>query len=107
MFAHLDISKWNVVGFAAFVVWLSWYVVDFSTKSREHYEKVFAEFNEWREKRGVMTINEESKYSMLKATIKVYKNTVIGKYSKLTAYLKSESRGYKQKKSCNIGKSAH
>ncbi|KAJ8917675.1 hypothetical protein NQ315_005122 [Exocentrus adspersus] len=26
---------------------------------------------------------------MLKATIKVYKNTDIGKYSKLTAYLKS------------------
>ncbi|KAJ8912855.1 hypothetical protein NQ315_007987 [Exocentrus adspersus] len=69
-------------------------------KSRKHYEKVFAEFNEWREKRGVMTINEEvmisyflnlkkkyavsslwSKYSMLKATIKVYKNTDIGKYS--------------------------
>ncbi|KAJ8910767.1 hypothetical protein NQ315_008888 [Exocentrus adspersus] len=68
--------------------------------SREHYEKVFAEFNEWREKRGVMTINKEvmlsyflnlkkkyavsslwSKYSMLKATIKVYKNTDIGKYS--------------------------
>ncbi|KAJ8921706.1 hypothetical protein NQ315_010616 [Exocentrus adspersus] len=39
-----------------------------------------------------------SKYSMLKATIKVYKNTDIGKYSKLTAYLKSESRGYKPKK---------
>ncbi|KAJ8910575.1 hypothetical protein NQ315_011244 [Exocentrus adspersus] len=86
-------------------------------KSREHYEKVFAEFNEWIEKRGVMTINEEvmlsyflnlkkkyavsslwSKYSMLKATIKVYKNTDIGNYSKLTAYLKSESRGHKPKK---------
>ncbi|KAJ8912812.1 hypothetical protein NQ315_014395 [Exocentrus adspersus] len=81
----------------------------------EHYEKVFAEFNEWGEKRGVMTINEEVmlsyslnlkkkyavssfKYSMLKATIKVFKNTDIGKYSKLTAYLKSESRGYKPKK---------
>ncbi|KAJ8925264.1 hypothetical protein NQ315_009092 [Exocentrus adspersus] len=39
-----------------------------------------------------------SKYSMLKATMKVYKNTDIGKYSKLTAYLKSESRGCKPKK---------
>lgn len=86
-------------------------------KSREHYEKVFSEFNEWKEKRGVMTINEEvllsyflnlkkkyaissmwSKYSMLKAAIKVHKNIDIGKYSKLTAYLKSESRGYKAKK---------
>jgi hypothetical protein len=28
-------------------------------KSREHYEKVFSEFNEWKEKRGVKTINEE------------------------------------------------
>jgi hypothetical protein len=28
-------------------------------KSKEHYEKVFSEFNEWKEKRGVMTINEE------------------------------------------------
>jgi hypothetical protein len=28
-------------------------------KSREHYEKIFSEFNEWKEKRGVMTINEE------------------------------------------------
>jgi hypothetical protein len=28
-------------------------------KSRERYEKVFSEFNEWKEKRGVKTINEE------------------------------------------------
>jgi hypothetical protein len=28
-------------------------------KSRQHYEKVFSEFNEWREKWEVMTINEE------------------------------------------------
>jgi hypothetical protein len=28
-------------------------------KCREHYENVFSEFNEWKEKRGVMTINEE------------------------------------------------
>jgi hypothetical protein len=35
---------------------------------------------------------------MLKAAIKVYKNIDIGKYSKLTAYLKSESRGCKAKK---------
>ena len=67
-------------------------------------------------KTGVMTTNGEvllsyflnlkkyaissmwSKYSMLKAAIKVHKNIDIGKYSKLTAYLKSESRGYKAKK---------
>jgi hypothetical protein len=29
------------------------------TKSWEHYEKVFSEFNDWKEERGVMTINEE------------------------------------------------
>ncbi|KAJ3652150.1 hypothetical protein Zmor_018140 [Zophobas morio] len=86
-------------------------------KSREQYEKVFSEFNEWKAKRGVMTINGEvllpyflnlkwkyaissiwSKYSVLKASINVNKNIDIGKYSKLTAYLKSESRGYKAKK---------
>jgi hypothetical protein len=86
-------------------------------KSREHYEKVFSEFNDWKEERGVMTINEEvlisyflnlkkryaissmwSKYSMLKAAIKVYKNIDIGKYSKLMAYLKNQSRGYRPKK---------
>ncbi|KAJ3615881.1 hypothetical protein MTP99_005967 [Tenebrio molitor] len=39
-----------------------------------------------------------SKYSMLKAAIKVYKNIDIGKYSKLMAYLKNQSRGYRPKK---------
>jgi uncharacterized secreted protein with C-terminal beta-propeller domain len=86
-------------------------------KSREHYEKVFSEFNDWKEERGVMTINEEvllsyflnlkkryaissmwSKYSMLKAATKVYKSIDIGKYSKLMAYLKNQSRGYRPKK---------
>lgn len=86
-------------------------------KSREHYEKVFAEFNQWREKRRVISINEDvmlayflnmkkkyvissmwSKYSMLKAALRVYKNIDIGKYGKLCAFLKSESRGYKAKK---------
>jgi hypothetical protein len=28
-------------------------------KSREHCEKVFSEFNDWKEEWGVMTINEE------------------------------------------------
>jgi hypothetical protein len=28
-------------------------------KSRGHHEKLFSEFNEWEEKQGVMTINEE------------------------------------------------
>ncbi|KAJ3655697.1 hypothetical protein Zmor_014817 [Zophobas morio] len=39
-----------------------------------------------------------SKYSMLKAAIKAHKIIDIGKYSKPTAYLKSESREYKAKK---------
>ncbi|KAJ8923872.1 hypothetical protein NQ315_006648, partial [Exocentrus adspersus] len=129
MFARLDISKWNVLNLVKMQESNCVPVAVFEearraifhllpAKSREHYEKVFAEFNEWREKRGVMTINEEvmlsyflnlkkkyavsslwPKYSMLKATIKVYKNTDIGKYNQLTAYLQpSELRGYKPKK---------
>ncbi|RZB40420.1 hypothetical protein BDFB_014589 [Asbolus verrucosus] len=39
-----------------------------------------------------------SKYSMLKAAIKVYKNIDIGKHSKFTSNLKSQSKGYKPKK---------
>ena len=38
------------------------------------------------------------KYSMLKSTLKVYKNVNISVYGKLIAYLKSESRTYKPKK---------
>ncbi|KAJ8974350.1 hypothetical protein NQ317_009221 [Molorchus minor] len=35
---------------------------------------------------------------MLKADIKVYKNVDIGKYSKLTGYLESQSKGIQAKK---------
>ncbi|KAJ3661357.1 hypothetical protein Zmor_005755 [Zophobas morio] len=44
-----------------------------------------------------------SKYSTPKAAKKGHKNIDIGKYSKLTAYLKSESRGYKAKKAAEKG----
>jgi hypothetical protein len=62
-------------------------------KSREHYAKVFSEFNEWKEIGGVMTIkvllsyflnlkkyaisSMWLKYSMLKAVIRVYKNIIL------------------------------
>jgi hypothetical protein len=40
-----------------------------------------------------------SKYSMPKTTIKIHKNIDLSKYGKLTAFLKSVSKGYKVKKS--------
>lgn len=88
-------------------------------KSKEAYEKEFAEFINWKEKRGCVTsvITEElllayflniskryasssswTKYSMLKTTLKVHRNIDIAKFSKLTAFLKSQSRTYKPKK---------
>lgn len=87
-------------------------------KSKDAYEKVFADFNNWKEKSGVKgAINEEvllayfynvnkkfaasslwTKYSMLKTTLKVYRNIDISKYSKLIAFLKSKCRTYKPKK---------
>lgn len=86
-------------------------------KSRDAYEKVLAEFNDWREKRGVIAITEDvllayflnikkkfaassmwTKYSMLKATLKTHKNIDISRYGKLIAYLKSASKTYKPKK---------
>jgi hypothetical protein len=87
-------------------------------KSKDAYEKVFVEFNNWKEKNGVKgAINKEvllayfynvnkkfavssmwTKFSMLKATLKVHRNIDISKYSKLIAFLKSKSRTYKPKK---------
>ncbi|KAJ8915283.1 hypothetical protein NQ315_014791 [Exocentrus adspersus] len=76
MFVHLDISKWNVLNLvkmqesncvpvAVFEEAQIAVVYLLPAKSREHYEKVFAEFYEWREKRGVMTINEDSCYQKI------------------------------------------
>lgn len=86
-------------------------------KSKKEYERQFAEFNCWREKRGVKSITEDvllayfynaekkfaasslwTKYSMLKSTLKVHNNLDISKYSKLTAFLKSKARRYVPKK---------
>ncbi|CAH1366188.1 unnamed protein product, partial [Tenebrio molitor] len=39
-----------------------------------------------------------TKFSMLKATLKVHRNIDISKYSKLIVFLKSKSRTYKPKK---------
>lgn len=86
-------------------------------KSKDVYNKEFADFNNWRASKRVEIINEDvllsyflnvrkksassslwKKYSMLKSTLNVYKNIDISKYGKLIAFLKSESRAYKPKK---------
>ncbi|KAJ8912683.1 hypothetical protein NQ315_011043 [Exocentrus adspersus] len=59
-------------------------------KSREHYEKVFAEFNEWSEKRRVMTINEEVMLS--------YFFNLKKKYEVSSLWSKVNRGGYKPKK---------
>lgn len=88
-------------------------------KSKSVYEKELVEFDNWRKSRrvGKEAITEEvllsyffyvkkrfaassmwTKYSMLKAMLKVHKCIDISKYGRLTSYLKAESRGYKPKK---------
>lgn len=87
-------------------------------KSREKYLKSYDTFNTWRCSKGAKTFSENvmlsyfieqsktkkastlwSIYSMLKTTIKIKKNVHIEKYSKLLAFLKRGSTGYKPKKS--------
>lgn len=86
-------------------------------KSKVTYFKEYLQFENWMKKRGVSAINEEvllayflhlskkiapssmwTKYSMIKATLKVYRNFDITRYGKLVAYLKSRSRNFKPKK---------
>ncbi|XP_031333961.1 uncharacterized protein LOC116163974 [Photinus pyralis] len=86
-------------------------------KSKDNYDKEFRQFEEWREQQGLNGVNEEvmlayfhnyrrklapssmwTKYSMVKSTLKVYKNVDISKYGKLISYLKNEARTHKPKK---------
>jgi hypothetical protein len=92
-------------------------------KSRERYEVVYNLFKKWCHVKSVSVINEEvilaylleksktlkpsslwSNYSMLKSTINVKKNIDISRYSKVIAFLKRKSVGYKVKKSRVLNK---
>lgn len=87
-------------------------------KSKEIYIKEYDNFMEWRNKNRVNSFTERvmlaffedksksfkpstlwSTYSKLKATLLINNSVDIGKYSKLIAYLKQKSVGYKPKKS--------
>ncbi|KAJ8914785.1 hypothetical protein NQ315_014526 [Exocentrus adspersus] len=87
-------------------------------KSKEKYLKEYDSFMDWRIKKGINSFTERvllayfemkskmwksstlwSTYSKLKATIMVNNDVDISKYSKLIAYLKNKSTGYKPKKS--------
>lgn len=87
-------------------------------KSRGQYERAFNLFDQWRKQNHVKSFSEQvllayfqqlskdmkasslwSIYSMLRTTISVKHNVDISKYSKLRAFLKRTSDGYKPKKS--------
>lgn len=88
------------------------------TKSMEQYLKEYNIFMDWRIKKDINSFSERvllayfemkskmwksstlwSTYSKLKSTLMVNNNIDISKYSKLIAYLKNKSTGYKPKKS--------
>ena len=87
-------------------------------KSKDRYEKVYQKFIEWSMDNHVSTYSENvllayfnnltktykpsslwAIYSMLRATLNIRHNINIENYSKLKAYLKRQSDGYKSKKS--------
>lgn len=87
-------------------------------RSSQKYEKQYAEFRKWCDINKVKLFKEEvflaflseqsikykpptlwSKYSVLKTMCKIKLNLDIGKYFKLTAFLKRQNLGYKSKKS--------
>lgn len=87
-------------------------------KSKEQYIKEYNTFMEWRNKQSAGSFSERvilayfeeksknsksstlwSCFSKLKATLLIQQNVDIGKYSKLIAYLKRQSVGYRPKKS--------
>jgi hypothetical protein len=89
------------------------------TKSREVYEKEFANFEAWcRENKKVQNISENvliayfdmqsktkksstlwSIYSMLRSCLNINKNVDISRYAKLQAFLKKQGENYQPKKS--------
>lgn len=87
-------------------------------KSRKIYEKTYEEFMDWRMKKNTTSYSENvllayfqemseklksptlwTKFSMLKSTLGIHHNIDMTKYSKLIAFLKRKSEGYKGKKS--------
>lgn len=87
-------------------------------KSKEQYLKEYDSFMTWRIKKGINSFTERvllayfemkskiwksstlwSTYSKLKGTLMVNNDVDISRYSKLIAYLKNKSTGYKPKKS--------
>lgn len=87
-------------------------------KSREKYMKAYGNFIEWRNARGAKNFSESvflayfqylaktkqpstlwSTYSMLKSTVSSNNDVKLDTYSKLIAYLKRMSDGFKPKKS--------
>lgn len=87
-------------------------------KSREKYMKAYGNFIEWRNSRGAKNFSESvflayfqylaktkqpstlwSTYSMLKSTVSSNNDVKLDTYSKLIAYLKRMSDGFKPKKS--------
>uniref|UniRef100_V5GRG2 Uncharacterized protein n=1 Tax=Anoplophora glabripennis TaxID=217634 RepID=V5GRG2_ANOGL len=86
-------------------------------KSKSIYNKELKEFQDWKIK-GVKGVNEDvllayffnlskklapstlwTKYSMLKSTLRVYKNIEISKFGRLVAFLKSKHKHFQPKKS--------
>lgn len=93
-------------------------------KSKLRYEKEYSTFQKWCAVKQVSSLQEEvfmayfnhlsetfspsslwSKYSMIKSILKIKKNIDLGKYFKLTSYLKRLNDGYKPKKSKILEKS--
>lgn len=87
-------------------------------KSRSNYNKCYHEFMEWKMNKNATSFSENVllayfqelsekykvssmwvKYSMIKSTLNIYNEVDITKYSKLIAFLKRNSQGYKGKKS--------
>ncbi|XP_024889909.1 uncharacterized protein LOC112466187 [Temnothorax curvispinosus] len=89
-----------------------------STKSKSRYETTYLTFMNWRKEKNINSFSENvllayisklskktkpstlwSQYSMLKSTLITKHNVNIHSYSKLTAFLKRKSNGFKSKKS--------
>jgi hypothetical protein len=92
-------------------------------KSRQFYNKEFRELEVWMKNKGIQLVNEEvllayflylseklapsslwTKYSMVKTTLKIYKNIDISRYGKIVAFLKSKSRNYTSTKAKVLGR---
>ncbi|KAF2879539.1 hypothetical protein ILUMI_26623, partial [Ignelater luminosus] len=88
------------------------------SKSKKIYEKAYADFMQWCDRKGVSNYTENvllthfsevseiykasslwSYYSKIKSTLLIHRNVDISKFSSLIAFLKAKSCGYKPKQS--------